>query len=337
MKIGFQTAALVTAGISILAVSPCAAQGEIVPAPGGPVAPQTEARKRAFLIRLHNVAPRVMAFWLDSKHNMAPSELGLASPPSPFAAQNPLLLPEGVERIVAVDNQNALIIFGTAEGVDQLRDIIAFLDKPMLQVEIEARLLSIQSASLAGIWAALATPTAKDQPAMALLPSDFEKQLSEMLARNEARILTKRPSFTNDTTQGFSFGSPAPRGIPAPRMTMPNPIPEDFASPMPVIPPPRGLDAMPGMFNQKLQTPNWMAPFDMWIFYVTPTIKDGGSVTLEVKNAGSSNGKLQGTATLRDGQTLGFSLPRVAGASNRVFLLLTPRLVRRAANSSPTP
>lgn len=54
-------------------------------------------------------------------------------------------LPAGVDRIVAVDPQNALLVFGTPEGVAQLRDTIAFLDRPLRQVEIEAQFVSIQT------------------------------------------------------------------------------------------------------------------------------------------------------------------------------------------------
>ena len=52
-------------------------------------------------------------------------------------------LPEGVDRIVAVDPQNVLLVSGTPEGVAKLRQTIGFLDRPLRQVEIEAQFLSI--------------------------------------------------------------------------------------------------------------------------------------------------------------------------------------------------
>lgn len=52
-------------------------------------------------------------------------------------------LPQGVDRIVAVDPQNALLVFGTPEGVAQLRDTISFLDRPLRQVEIESQFVTV--------------------------------------------------------------------------------------------------------------------------------------------------------------------------------------------------
>lgn len=58
-------------------------------------------------------------------------------------------LPTGVDRIVAVDPQNALLVFGTPEGVAQLRDTIAFLDRPLRQVEIESQFVTLTATDVA--------------------------------------------------------------------------------------------------------------------------------------------------------------------------------------------
>ena len=52
-------------------------------------------------------------------------------------------LPEGVERIVAIDPQNALLVQGTPEGIAALTQIIEFLDRPLRQVEIEAQFVEV--------------------------------------------------------------------------------------------------------------------------------------------------------------------------------------------------
>jgi len=54
-----------------------------------------------------------------------------------------LSVPEGVESIVSYDPQNYLIIYGTAEGIAQLKEIIALLDVPIKQVTIEAQFVEI--------------------------------------------------------------------------------------------------------------------------------------------------------------------------------------------------
>ena len=56
-------------------------------------------------------------------------------------------LPEGVERVIAIDPQNVLLVSGTPAGVAQLSQTIAFLDRPLRQVEIEAQFLSIATSA----------------------------------------------------------------------------------------------------------------------------------------------------------------------------------------------
>lgn len=52
-------------------------------------------------------------------------------------------LPPNVDRIVAVDPQNALLVFGTPQGANELAQTINFLDRPLRQVEIEAQFVSV--------------------------------------------------------------------------------------------------------------------------------------------------------------------------------------------------
>ncbi len=332
--------ALVTAGISILAVSPCAAQGEIVPAPATPDAAKTfnpfgSSRKVSSLIALRNVKPRLMAFWLDPKNHPAPPEF---APPSgresPVPAKVSPQLPEGIDRIVVIDAQNALLVFGTEAGVGQLRRIIAFLDKTQRQVEVEAFLVSIPNANLTGIWADLAAQTQGVRLAMGLVGNDERQWLHGAIAGKRAQILALRhPTFINGTTQRFDFAPPAPR------RKAPNPLlPEDFSSPMPVIPPPKGMAEMPGMWRRSApEVAGAPQPFGAMRLEVTPTINSDNTLTLEGEISGLSTGSLRIIAVLSDDKSLGFALPPVAGAPDRAFVLLTPRLVRRAGDSSPTP
>jgi hypothetical protein len=54
-------------------------------------------------------------------------------------------LPEGIESLVAIDPQNALLVLGTPEGIQQLEQIIGFLDRPLRQVEIEAQFVTVST------------------------------------------------------------------------------------------------------------------------------------------------------------------------------------------------
>jgi type II secretory pathway component GspD/PulD (secretin) len=53
------------------------------------------------------------------------------------------MLPEGIEGITAFLDDNALIVRGTPEAIDEFREIVALLDKPVKQVEISVKFVSI--------------------------------------------------------------------------------------------------------------------------------------------------------------------------------------------------
>ncbi len=165
-------------------------------------------QKRQHMVRIRNVPPAVMAYWLDPANNPVPLQLqfpgntqeqygkqpiaedalgagdqaaqgGNVSPLTQFnnanSSFNPytqrssaelrsnaqfgggggggaggaggasIQRPEGVDRIVAIDAQNALLVFGTDEGVRSLQEIINFLDRPVRQVEIEAQFVTVRA------------------------------------------------------------------------------------------------------------------------------------------------------------------------------------------------
>jgi type II secretory pathway component GspD/PulD (secretin) len=54
-----------------------------------------------------------------------------------------LELPEGIDQLVAIDAQNVLLVYGTAEGIAALQNIIEYLDRPIRQVEIEAQFVDV--------------------------------------------------------------------------------------------------------------------------------------------------------------------------------------------------
>lgn len=62
----------------------------------------------------------------------------------PASAAATVALPQGVDNIIAIDAQNVLLVRGTDEGLDRIREIISVLDRPIPQVEIETRFVQIQ-------------------------------------------------------------------------------------------------------------------------------------------------------------------------------------------------
>ena len=86
-------------------------------------------------IVLRFVKPSAMAPWiLDAK----PREANDKS----FQAER-VGLPEGVDDLIAVDSLNTLLARGTSEGIERLRGIVALLDKPIPQIEIQFQLVSL--------------------------------------------------------------------------------------------------------------------------------------------------------------------------------------------------
>ncbi len=65
--------------------------------------------------------------------------------PSPLSPT--FRLPEGVERIVPLDQQNALLVVGTFDGVARLRTVVEILDRPAHALEFECSAFWLDSLS----------------------------------------------------------------------------------------------------------------------------------------------------------------------------------------------
>ncbi|MDF2441788.1 MAG: ral secretion pathway protein, partial [Abditibacteriota bacterium] len=52
---------------------------------------------------------------------------------------------QGIDQIIAVDPQNALLVYGTEQGVRALETIIQYLDRPLRQVEIESQFVNVST------------------------------------------------------------------------------------------------------------------------------------------------------------------------------------------------
>ncbi len=115
-------------------------------------------------------------------------------------------LPEGVDRVVAVDPQNALLVFGTDEGVRELTDTIQFLDRPLRQVEIETQFVSVNTAATQNFGIDYSTSQGNfnanaQRFAAAPAPSNgsfqlgfvrgnFQATLSALLSQSRAKVIT---------------------------------------------------------------------------------------------------------------------------------------------------
>lgn len=183
--------------------------------------PEAVEKPAQRLIRLRNVAPSLMAWWLDPAHQEKPlvykpyRSSGVGSMAEPrivvesLSALNDrkkllVLLPAGIERIVAIDPQNALLVFGTEAGFKKLESIVSLLDKPLRRFAIETQFVEINDENLKLMdldFSGSATPLVYAPKAahalqqapnfrMGAVRGSFQGQLSALLAKSKAKVLS---------------------------------------------------------------------------------------------------------------------------------------------------
>ncbi len=256
-----------------LAAAPPAA---IVPVPldEKPQAQLELHSKRMYQVRLQNVSPSVMAFWLDPKNHPLPVELlnEAILQGGPFSTRRPVFgflplksgdgidisslllprlpLPEGVERIVAVHPQKVLLVYGTSKGFGELSKIIAFLDRPARSPQPELTVFWIDSlAPEAANWSANSLSTR--------IAGDAELSALESLVRADRALRVSSPPLEISQAPSFTFFLEKPLEAPpaSPKLTIPNVAEgKKFESPMPVWKADPEID--PGIQMMKKLTPD---------------------------------------------------------------------------------
>ncbi len=199
-------------------------------ATGGQMAPAGTTEKRTYQLRLRNIKPSLMAFWLDPQGHQVPVEVGapprLKGPADALSKSGVFRLPAGVDSIVAVDPQDALLVFGTAEGVAQLRETVEFLDRPLRQVEIEAQFVSIKAEDVAAFGIDFATargdfntnaagmqPGTASKPGvqLGLVRGNFQATLTALQAAGRVKVISApRVTAINNLTAQISQTTSVP-------------------------------------------------------------------------------------------------------------------------------
>jgi hypothetical protein len=122
--------------------------GNVRPAHGQPQhpapAPRALTQTEAYELPVKNVAPHIVAWWLDSAHQARPVEIGPPEPNEEKPGKPVFELPSGVDKIVPIDSKMTLLVVGTEKGARELRETVAFLDRPLRFVEIEARIVQMR-------------------------------------------------------------------------------------------------------------------------------------------------------------------------------------------------
>ena len=122
--------------------------------------PATRVQARRKIIPVRNVSASIMAWWLDPARHDKPIQfqsslrnreanpliVDKADPQReipPLPAGIDPGLPTGIDQIVAIDPQNALLVLGTGAAIAMLEKTVAIFDKPIQQIEIDAQFVQI--------------------------------------------------------------------------------------------------------------------------------------------------------------------------------------------------
>ncbi|RYX84931.1 hypothetical protein EON83_08310 [bacterium] len=303
------------------------AQNTTATVPETPTLAPAQQQQKTFTVPIRNVKASVMAWWLDPQNQDRPQFPSV--PPSPLANKQEKL-PEGVARIVAVDPQNALLVFATFDGANQLAQTIRSLDRPIQQVELETRFIKVAANEVENLGFNATTTT--DQALMSRVKGGFDARLASLLERKKAVVLTApRITAFNRTPTFLKAGS----GLPATW---------DI----------KNLKGGNDLFNEqkrfeKLANLSSLQAVDNQSWLFTPTINNDDTITIETD--GEQRVELQGgserdgaivlerqplpklVVNLRDGETIAIekkALPsQEKNSATKTIVLLTARIIRR--------
>ncbi|RZA21427.1 MAG: hypothetical protein EOP10_16780 [Proteobacteria bacterium] len=147
------------------------------------------------IIPVKNVAPALLAYWINPAENPLPKSLipGNSFPVGTIkgAKGEPVfVLPEGVKRVTPIlAPQLGLLVVGTNEGIRSVEDTIAFLDRPLKQVEIEAQFVRISDEDLKAFGIEFGTNKATSFE-MGFVRGNFQATLNKALAEMKAKVIT---------------------------------------------------------------------------------------------------------------------------------------------------
>lgn len=277
-------------------------------------------------------------------------------------------LPEGVDQIVAIDPQNALLVFGTDEGVRELTETIQFLDRPLRQVEIEAQFVSVNTndtdafginyntsqgnfnASATGF--APAPPTTGGSLQVGFVRGSFQATLSALISTNRAKILTApRVLAINNLTASLQSTQTTPiiltssiGGIGGQVATSQRVINVSTTIGLTVTPTINNDDTITVLMQPEVSTQNavpgqTIPSFMTQSLETIANVKDGDTIALgglKTKKIARGTDKIP---ILSDIPLLGklFRSRSATGQETDLIIFLTARIVRRADDDAAVP
>jgi len=142
-------------------------------------------------IRVHNVRIDIMAYFIDPKHQKQPIEFKIATMYDPsHASQEQEEMdamksgaPElAFDEVLATDTRNTLWILSSQETFDQTKNFVDFMDKPLIQCELEVQVVKVNNEDLK----TLASQPIRPQPKNGSADSSYKFSVL-----NNFNVLTK--------------------------------------------------------------------------------------------------------------------------------------------------
>ena len=176
-------------------------------------------------IEVKNVPASLLAFQLDPAHNATPLQLTVPYPfgldksgetTAPKQAERGIFdLPASIERLVPFDAQQLLLVKGgDTDSMRQLQELVSILDRPLRQVEIEARLVQLSSEDLKTFLPSLSNNNILPNNSnfqVGFVPSNFPSKLDALTKEGHAKVLAA-PKVTaiNNLSASIAFFPDAP-------------------------------------------------------------------------------------------------------------------------------
>ena len=121
-----------------------------------------------------------------------------------------LKLPAGIETVVSIDPKNEILVRGTAAGIEQLRALVAQLDVPLSEVEVEVQFCQLARADLGALSPSFVTektgenpvivagmgenpvvpPNQTNQFQIGFIRNNFTAKINDLIAQNKLKVIT---------------------------------------------------------------------------------------------------------------------------------------------------
>jgi hypothetical protein len=156
-----------------------------------------EKATQVYIVPIKNVRAEVMAYWITPRKDAKPVPKTFdKNDRTPYTGVFDLIDFPGIESITATAAKNELLVKGTPEAVQKLKEIIEFLDRPVKQVGIKVWFVEVDATEMAGLtgFQPKASPTkfvakTSNETNTFVFNNSFLKKFQPLIQSQRAKIL----------------------------------------------------------------------------------------------------------------------------------------------------